>query len=145
MRLFGGPYAGLAVMLEVPFSTASRKLHNLMVEYGHSGLVMRCGVLLVYRPGTEGSMKKRKVGYFGITPQPRKIGRLTAVTILLGSQRKTVTPRAFLQQDPQNFQSRYTLDFHFLSSCLSRKLLQLFLGMSAQYTYIVQGSARKKL
>jgi hypothetical protein len=54
-------------------------------------------------------MRRKKVGSFGIIPPPPKQEQSIEVMTLHGLQKRIGTLKVFPQQDPQNFQSRYTV------------------------------------
>jgi len=81
------------------FDDRIRKQRVAYANHSSIGLAARDG----------GVMKRKKVGSFGIIPPPPKQEQSIEVMTLHGLQKRIGTLKVFPQQDPQNFQSRYTV------------------------------------
>ena len=81
------------------FDDRIRKQRVAYANYSPIGLAAR----------DNGFDEEKKVASFGIIPPPPKQEQSIEVMTLHGLQKKIGTLKVFPQQDPQNFQSRYTV------------------------------------
>ena len=109
MRRFEGLSVGLAEPEVVLFLIESRKHRSSMTGSESSESPTPTTVLYVLQLEMGGLMQRKKVGSFGIIPPPPKQEQSIEVMTLHGLQKRIGTLKVFPQQDPQNFQSRYTV------------------------------------